>query len=111
MKMTVPTMGPTTDFKPWKRNFLTFLSLKAAYLIPQLAMRESCVRLDEAAQTYAYALLLKVNGENKRAEQAVKCISAARHECATAAWDIMCERLDNRSFARSLSLLDNIMLR
>jgi spore cortex formation protein SpoVR/YcgB (stage V sporulation) len=35
MKMTVTTMGPNSDFKPWKRNFLTFLTLKAAYLIPQ----------------------------------------------------------------------------
>jgi hypothetical protein len=34
MKMSVPTMGLNTDFKPWKRNFLNFLSLKAAYLIP-----------------------------------------------------------------------------
>jgi hypothetical protein len=40
MKMTVPTRGPNTQVKPWKRNFLTFLSLKAAYLIPQLAIRE-----------------------------------------------------------------------
>jgi hypothetical protein len=23
MKMTVPTMGPNTDFKPWKRNVPT----------------------------------------------------------------------------------------
>ena len=43
MKMSVPTMGPTTDFKQWKRNFLNFLSLKAAYLISQPAIRESCV--------------------------------------------------------------------
>jgi hypothetical protein len=43
MKMYVPTMGPNTYFKHWKRNFLTFLSLKAAYLIPQLAIRESGV--------------------------------------------------------------------
>jgi hypothetical protein len=41
MKMSVPTMGPNSDFKQWKRNFLSFLSLKAAYLIPQLAIRES----------------------------------------------------------------------
>jgi hypothetical protein len=34
MKMSVPTMGPNTDFKQWKRNFPNFLSLKAAYLIP-----------------------------------------------------------------------------
>jgi hypothetical protein len=39
-KMTVPTMGPNTDFKPWKRNFLTFMSLKPLFLIPQLAIRE-----------------------------------------------------------------------
>jgi hypothetical protein len=34
MKMSVPTMGPNTDFKQWQRNFLNFLSLKAPYLIP-----------------------------------------------------------------------------
>jgi hypothetical protein len=34
MKISVPTMGPNFDFKQWKRNFLNFLSLKAAYLIP-----------------------------------------------------------------------------
>jgi hypothetical protein len=40
MQMSVPTMGPNTQ---WKRNFLNFLSLKATYLIPQLAIRESGV--------------------------------------------------------------------
>jgi hypothetical protein len=35
MKMTVPTMAPHTNFKQWKRNFLTLLySHKAAYMIP-----------------------------------------------------------------------------
>jgi hypothetical protein len=67
MKMTVSTMGPTTEFKPWKRNFLTFLSLKVAYLIPQLAIRGSGVWLDEAAQTYAYALLFHAISDNKHA--------------------------------------------
>jgi hypothetical protein len=43
MKMSVPTMGPNSDFEQWKRNFLNSLSLKAAYLIPQLAIRESGV--------------------------------------------------------------------
>jgi hypothetical protein len=43
MKMSVPTMRPTTDFKQRKRSFLIFPSLKAAYLIPQLAIRESGV--------------------------------------------------------------------
>jgi hypothetical protein len=46
MEMSVPTMGPTTDFKQWKRKFLNFLSLKAAYLISELAIRESGVWLD-----------------------------------------------------------------
>jgi hypothetical protein len=40
MKMT---MRPNTDLKQWKRNFFPFLSLKAAYLIPQLAIMESGV--------------------------------------------------------------------
>jgi spore cortex formation protein SpoVR/YcgB (stage V sporulation) len=111
MKMTVPIMGPNTDFKPWERNFLTFMSLKAKYLIPQLAIRESCVWLDEAALTYAYTLLLHATSENKRVEQTVKCISAARMDCATVAWDILCDRVDNRSFADSLSVLDNLMIR
>jgi hypothetical protein len=57
MKMSVPTMGPTTDFKHCKRNFLNFLSIKAAYLIP------------------------------------------------------LSERLDSWSFARSLSLLENLMVK
>jgi hypothetical protein len=41
MKMSVPTMGPTTDL--WKTNFLKFPSLKGAHLIPKLAIRESGV--------------------------------------------------------------------
>jgi hypothetical protein len=43
MKMFVPTMGPNKNFNQWKRIFLTFLSLNATYLIPQLAIRESGV--------------------------------------------------------------------
>jgi hypothetical protein len=53
MKMSVPTMGPNSDFKQWRRNFLNFLSLKAAYLIPRLAICESGASLDEQAQHYA----------------------------------------------------------
>jgi hypothetical protein len=109
IKMSVPTMGPTTDFKLWKRTFLNFLSIKAAYLIPQLAIRDSGVWLDEQAQHYAYTLLLHAANANQRLDQAMKCVSPARHDCAAAAWDILCERLDSRSFARSLSLLDNLM--
>jgi hypothetical protein len=68
MKMTVPTMGPNIGFKPWNMNFLSFLFLKAAYLIPQLAIRKSGMWLDEAAQAYAFALLVHDTSENKRAE-------------------------------------------
>jgi hypothetical protein len=100
MKMIVPTMGPNTVFKKWKRNFLTFPSLKAAYLIPHLASRESGVRLDEAVQTYANAMVLHDASENIRADQAAKGIYDARLDCANAAWDILCERLYGRSFTR-----------
>jgi hypothetical protein len=41
MKMSVPTMGPNADFKQWKKDFLNFLSIEGAYLIPQMAIRES----------------------------------------------------------------------
>jgi hypothetical protein len=64
MKMSVSTMGPTTDFKLWKRNFLNFLSIKAAYLIPHLAIRDSGVWLDEKAQHFAYTLLLHAASVN-----------------------------------------------
>jgi hypothetical protein len=43
MKMYVPNMGLSIDFKQRKRNFLTFMLLKTTYLIPQLATRESGV--------------------------------------------------------------------
>jgi hypothetical protein len=111
MKILAATMGPNSDFKQWKRDFLNFLSIKAAYLIPQLAIRESGARLDEQVQHYAYTLRVHAASANKRANHALKCVSHARPCCATAAWDIVCERLDCRSFAPSLSLLDNLMLR
>jgi hypothetical protein len=105
-----PHHGPTTDFKHWKRTFLNFLSIKAAYLIPQLAIRDSGVKLDEQAKHYAYTLLLHAAIANQRVDQAMKCVSPARPDCAAAAWD-MCERLDYRSFVRSLPLLENLMVR
>jgi hypothetical protein len=40
----------------------------------------------------------------------MKCVSPARPDSATAAWDIFCERLDCRFFACSLSLMDKLML-
>jgi hypothetical protein len=111
MKMNVPAMGPYTDFQAVEKELSHFLSLKFAYLIPHLASRESGGWLDEATQTYAYALLLHAAREDKRTDQADKCIVVARHDCATVAWNILCKRMDGRSFARSLSLLDNLMLR
>jgi hypothetical protein len=74
-------------------------------------VRQLGVWLNEQAQNNTYALMLHDATENKRVDHAVKCVSADRPECATAPWDILCERLDGRSFARSLSLLDNLMLR
>jgi hypothetical protein len=50
--------------------FLDFLSMKAAYLILQQALRESGAYLDENAQSYAFALLRHAVGENTRADQA-----------------------------------------
>jgi spore cortex formation protein SpoVR/YcgB (stage V sporulation) len=111
MKISVLAMGPTTDFKQWKRNLLNFLSIKAAYHIPQLAIRDSGVWLGEQAQHYAYTLLLHAASASQRVEQAMKCVFPARRDCAAVAWDILCERLDSRSFARSLSLMDNLMVR
>jgi hypothetical protein len=72
MKISVPTMGPNSNIKQWKRNFLNILSLKAAYLIPQLAIRELGAWLDEQAQHYAYTLLLHVTTDNKRVDHAMK---------------------------------------
>jgi hypothetical protein len=111
IKMSIPTMGPTTDFKQLRRNFLNVPSIKAAHLIPQLAIRDSGVWLDEQAQHYAYTVLLHAASANQRADHAMKCVSPARPNCAAAAWGILCERLDCRSFARSMSLPDNVMLK
>jgi hypothetical protein len=111
MRMNVLVMGPITEFRHWKNRFLDFLSLKAAYLIPQHALREYGAYLDENAQSYAFALLHHAVGDSTRADQAVRCITASRPDCGADAWEILGERLDARSFARSLAPLDNIMLR
>jgi uncharacterized protein YpmS len=46
-------MGSNADFKHWKKSFLTFLSLKAAYFILKLAIKELDEWLDEATQNHA----------------------------------------------------------
>jgi hypothetical protein len=56
-------------------------------------------------------MLLHAASDNKRVDQVVKCIYVDGPNCGPIAWDILCERLDDRSFARSLILLDNLMLR
>jgi hypothetical protein len=68
MKMSVPTKGPNADFKQWRRDFLNSLSIKATYLIPQLAIRESGAGPDEQEQHYAYTLLVHAASANKRAD-------------------------------------------
>jgi hypothetical protein len=47
------------------------MSLKVAYLIPQLAIMEYGAYLDESPRIYAFALLRHVVGDNRRADQAV----------------------------------------
>jgi hypothetical protein len=42
----------------WKRDFLSFLSLKAAALIPQLAISSSGVPINPVAQRYAHVMLV-----------------------------------------------------
>jgi hypothetical protein len=78
-------MGPSSDFKQWKKNFSNFLSVKAANLIPQLAIRESGAWLDEEAQHYAYTLILYAARDNKRVDQALKCVSHGRPDCTSVA--------------------------
>jgi hypothetical protein len=56
--MDAPSMPKTGDFKLYKRDFLSFLSVKAAALIPQLAMSSSGVLLNPVAQRYAHAMLV-----------------------------------------------------
>jgi hypothetical protein len=68
--MSIPTIGAHSDFKQWKRNFINFVSLKAAYLIPQLATRESGAWLDEHVQHYVYILLPHAANDNKRVDSA-----------------------------------------
>jgi hypothetical protein len=53
--------------------------------LPHPTIRESGVRLAKAAHTYANALFLHAASENKRVDHVVKCIFAARPDCATPA--------------------------
>jgi hypothetical protein len=58
-RMDAPLMPKTGEFKVWKRDFLSFLSIKAAAFIPQLAMSSSDVPLNPVAHRYAHAMLVQ----------------------------------------------------
>jgi hypothetical protein len=111
MKMNVLVMGPNRELRHWKNRVFYILSLKVAYMIPHKALRDSGVYLDERAHSYTFALLLHVASDNRRTNQAVRCVIAARPDCGAAAWEILYEGMDARSFARSLAWLDNLILR
>jgi hypothetical protein len=93
-RMDAPLMPKTGESILWKRNFLSFLSIKAAELIPQVAMSSFCVPLNPVAQRYAHAMLVRCCRHNKFAAQAIAGVLAGRPDCGTAAWEFLCERLD-----------------
>jgi hypothetical protein len=84
-----PLMPKTCVFKFWKRDVLSNLPLKAAALIPQLAMSSPGVPLNPVAQRYAHAMLVQCCRYNIPIAQAIAGVSAGRHDCGTAAWDWM----------------------
>jgi hypothetical protein len=57
--MDAPLMPKTHVFKLLKRDFLSFLSLKAAALISQVTLSSSGVPLNPVVQRYARPLLPK----------------------------------------------------
>ena len=110
-RMDAPLMPRTGEFKTWKRDFLSFLSIKGAALIPQLALSSSGVPLNPVAQRFAHAMLVQCCRQNKPAAQAIAGVPARRPDCGTAAWEMLCDRLDAQSISRTLSLLDRMMVR
>jgi hypothetical protein len=48
-RMDAPVMPKTGEFKTWRRDFLSFLSIKGVALIPQLALSSSGIPLNPAA--------------------------------------------------------------
>jgi hypothetical protein len=110
-RMDGPLITKTGDFKFWKRYFLLFLSIKAAALIPQLALSSYGVPLNPVAQRCAHAMLVQCCGHNKRATHAIAGVSAGRPNCRAYAWKRLCERLYAQSISRTLSLMDRMMVR
>jgi hypothetical protein len=111
LRMDAPLMPKTGEFKLWKRDFLSFLSIKAAALIPQLVLSSSGVPLNIVAQRYAHAMLVQCCRHNKHVAQAIAGVSVGRPDRGTLAWQVMCERLDAQAISRTLSLMDRIMVR
>jgi hypothetical protein len=109
-RMDAPLMPKTSNFKFSKRDFLSFLSIKAAALILQLALSLSCVPINPIAQRYAHAMLPHLCRHSKPAAHAIAGVSAGLHDCGTVAWE-MCERHDAQSISRTHSLLDRMMVR
>jgi hypothetical protein len=58
-RMDAPLMPRTGEFKTWKRDFQSFLSIKGAALIPHLALSSSGVPLNPVAQRFAHAMLVQ----------------------------------------------------
>jgi hypothetical protein len=111
IRLEAPLMPKTGEFKTWKRDFLSFLSIKGAALISQLALSSSGVPLNPIAQRFTHAMLVQCCRHNKAAAQAIASVPAGRPECGTSAWELLGERLDAQSISRTMSLLDRIMVR
>jgi hypothetical protein len=113
-RMDAPLMPKTGELKVWKRDFVSFLSIKAAALIPpvhRLALSSSGGPLSPVAQRYAHAMLVQCCRQNKHDAQTIAGVRAGRPDCGTAAWEMLCERLDAQSISRTLSLLDRMIVR
>jgi hypothetical protein len=82
-RMDAPLMPKTGEFKTWKRDFVSFLYIKGAALIPKLAM-SSGVPLNPVAQRFANAMLVQCR-HNKPVAQAIAGVLAGRLDCGTAA--------------------------
>jgi hypothetical protein len=110
-RMDATLMSRTGEFETWKRDFLSFLSIKRVALIPQLALSSYGVPLNPVAQRFAHAMLVQCCRQNKPVAQAIADVPAGRSDCGTAAWEMLCERLDAQSISSTLSLLDRMMVR
>jgi hypothetical protein len=77
-RLEAPLMPKVGEFKTWKRDFMSFLSIKGAALIPQLALSSSGVPLNPISQRFAHAMLVQCGGHSKAAAQAIASVPAGR---------------------------------